>query len=255
MLGCSGSGSFAGVVAGVDYVNSQASGGKTKVANMSLGGGGSPCLDEAVNAATDVLHVVAAGNSNANSCNYSPARAGFAYAVMASDITDLKASFSNTGACSNIWAPGVNIKASWHLGDNNYNTISGTSMASPHVAGVAASILGDSPSLSSIELAAYLSGMASVGKVPSAVLSGTPNLMLYNNRDDELPAQPPLPPAPTPAPCLCVNTCIWANDGDCDDGGPGFNYSLCVLGSDCADCGNSYRTEIAPGLECSTSQF
>jgi subtilisin family serine protease len=236
-------------VDGVDYVNSQSSD-KTKIANMSLGGGGSPCLDEAVNAATDVLHVVAAGNSNANSCNYSPARAGFAYAVMASDENDLKASFSNTGGCSNIWAPGVNIKAPWHLGDDNYNTISGTSMAAPHVAGVAATILADSPSLSAIELAAYLSGMAGSDKVPSAVLDGTPNLMLYNNRDDELPGQPPLPPPPTPAPCLCDNTCIWAFDVDCDDGGPGFNYSLCVLGSDCADCGNSYREEFSPGVEC-----
>jgi serine protease len=249
VLGCSGSGSFSGVVAGVNFVNSQVSP-KTKVSNMSLGGGGSPCLDAAVNAGTDVLHVVATGNSNADACFYSPARAANAYGVNAADINDLKASFSNTGACSNIWAPGVDIKAPWHLTDFSYNTISGTSMAAPHVAGVAATILSDSPSLSNFELAAYLSGMAAVDKVSSTVLSGTPNLLLYNNRDDELPGQPPLPPAPTPSPCLCDNSCNWSFDDDCDDGGPGFDYSLCVLGSDCADCGNSYREEFAPGLDC-----
>lgn len=144
VLDCSGSGAISGVIAGVDFVKGATAANTTNaVANMSLGGGANTALDTAVKnlISSGVTVVVAAGNSRADACKSSPARVPAAITVAASDSNDAFASFSNRGSCVDIIAPGVSITSDWL--NNSTNTISGTSMASPHVAGaVARYILG-----------------------------------------------------------------------------------------------------------------
>lgn len=161
VLRSNGSGSMADVIKGVEFaadshvkrVDAAKQGKKDKkfkgsVANMSLGGGKSPALDKAVNAAVDVgIHfAVAAGNDNANSCNYSPASAKNAVTVGASTLADERAYFSNYGKCNDIFAPGLNIESTWKGSKHAINTISGTSMASPHICGLLAYFLSLQPS-------------------------------------------------------------------------------------------------------------
>lgn len=155
VLGAGGSGTMSDVVAGVvwaaeaaatkarDEAAKKDSKHKGSVANMSLGGGNSPSLDQAVNAAVDTgLHfAVAAGNDNRDACTFSPAAAKKPITVGASTIQDERAYFSNHGKCVDIFAPGLNIKSIWNTGSKSVNTISGTSMASPHIAGLAAYFL------------------------------------------------------------------------------------------------------------------
>ncbi len=156
VLGCNGSGSTSGVIKGVDWVTNNAS--KPAVANMSLGGSVSQALDNAVrsSAASGVFYALAAGNSGANACNSSPARAGTTNGIMtvaATDSADREASWSNYGSCVDIWAPGVSILSTRRGGGTT--TMSGTSMASPHVAGGAALYLSrnNAASPSSVETA------------------------------------------------------------------------------------------------------
>jgi len=161
VLRSNGSGSMSDVVKGVEYAAEShleaieaAKKGKGKkgfkgsAANMSLGGGKSVLLDKAVNAAVQVgIHfAVAAGNDNADSCNYSPAAAANAVTVGASTLADERASFSNYGKCNDIFAPGLNILSTWIGSKYAVNTISGTSMASPHIAGLLAYMLSLQPS-------------------------------------------------------------------------------------------------------------
>lgn len=139
VLSCSGSGSTSNVIKGVDWVTANSV--KPAIANMSLGGGANTSLDDAVKRSADsgVFYSVAAGNSGANACNYSPARAGTHNGVMttaATDSADNEASFSNFGNCVDIWAPGVSILSTWLR--NGTSTLSGTSMAAPHVGGTGA---------------------------------------------------------------------------------------------------------------------
>jgi len=136
VLNCSGSGSTSGIIAGIDWVRKNHI--KPAVANMSLGGGYSSALNTATNNLSNAgVHVsVAAGNENQNACNVSPASASAPTVVAASDKTDTRATFSNYGSCVEVYAPGVAITSAWLNGGTN--TISGTSMAAPHVAGVAA---------------------------------------------------------------------------------------------------------------------
>ncbi|MEO7998742.1 MAG: S8 family peptidase, partial [Gemmatimonadaceae bacterium] len=145
VLDCTGNGRVSEVVAGIDWVTANAH--KPAVANMSLGGGISMALDAAVQTsiASGVTYAIAAGNSNANACNESPGRAPQAITVAATSSNDFRASYSNYGTCVDIFAPGSSITSSWYTSDIATNTISGTSMATPHVAGVAALYLETHP--------------------------------------------------------------------------------------------------------------
>jgi subtilisin family serine protease len=150
-LNCQGSGSTSGVIAGVDWVTGNHGAGQPAIANMSLGGGANSALDTAVNNSINdgVSYAVAAGNSNANACNSSPSRVGAAMTVGSTTTSsDARSSFSNFGTCLDIFAPGSSITSTWYTSNTATNTISGISMASPHVAGVAALYLQGSPSAS-----------------------------------------------------------------------------------------------------------
>jgi subtilisin family serine protease len=179
VLSCSGSGTTTGVIAGVDWVTQNHF--DPAVANMSLGGGASSALDQAVanSIATGVSYAIAAGNSNADACNSSPARVAAANTVGATTSTDARASFSNFGTCLDIFAPGSNITSAWNSGDSATNTISGTSMASPHVAGVLALYLQTNPTASPATATQALVDNATLNKVTSAG-AGSTNLLLYS---------------------------------------------------------------------------
>ena len=182
VLGCSGSGTNSGVIAGVDWVRGNHLAGQAAVANMSLGGGASSALDTAVNNCINdgVTFAVAAGNSNANACNYSPARVAAAITVGATTSTDTRASYSNYGTCLDLFAPGSSITSAWSTGDTATNTISGTSMASPHVAGVAALYLQSNPGASPATVRSALVNNSSANKVASPG-TGSPNRLLFTN--------------------------------------------------------------------------
>lgn len=180
VLNCSGSGSYAGVIAGIEWVAANHI--KPAVANMSLGGNGSKAVDDAVSAGIQagVTFVVAAGNSSRDACSYSPARVPAAITVGASDAADKRARFSNFGPCIDVFAPGVNIDSLGIKNITDLDTMSGTSMASPHVAGVAALYLSRHPDATPAEVAAAVIAGSVDGRIadPGA---GSPN-KLANSR-------------------------------------------------------------------------
>jgi subtilisin family serine protease len=201
VLNCQGSGTNSGVIAGVDWVTSNHAAGAPAVANMSLGGGISDALDAAVanSVADGVTYAIAAGNSNADACNSSPAREPSAITVGSTTITDARSSFSNFGTCVDVFAPGSSITSSWNTSDTAINTISGTSMATPHVAGVAALFLENNAGASPATVTAAITGSATANHVSNAG-TGSPNLLLYSL----LTAAPPPTPTPTPTPTPCI---------------------------------------------------
>lgn len=187
VLNCSGSGTTSGVIAGVDWVTGNHPAGAPAVANMSLGGGASTALDNAVrNSITDgVGYAVAAGNGDIfgiaqNACNFSPARVSQAMTVSATNSSDTKASWANYGTCVDWFAPGVSITSAWYTSNTATNTISGTSMATPHSAGVAALYLQGNPGASPATVRNALFNNATQNVVVSPG-SGSPNRLLFTN--------------------------------------------------------------------------
>ncbi|MGW1162991.1 S8 family peptidase [Streptomyces sp. NPDC002513] len=177
VLDNNGSGTTAGVVAGIDWVTAHHTG--PSVANMSLGGGVSTSLDTAVrnSIASGVTYAVAAGNSSTNASTSSPARVTEAITVGATTSSDARASYSNYGSVLDLFAPGSSITAGWNTSDTATNTISGTSMATPHVAGAAAVYLANHTSATPAQVATALVNGATSGVVGSPG-SGSPNKLL-----------------------------------------------------------------------------
>ncbi|KAF9431536.1 hypothetical protein BGZ76_000187 [Entomortierella beljakovae] len=181
VLDAEGSGSTSGVVAGMDWVAEKAKAGKS-VVNMSLGGGKSQAIDDAAAKLfeANIPLIVAAGNDeNADACDGSPSGATNAFTVAASDNTDTTAEFTSFGKCVEIFGPGVDITSAWIGGANKTNTISGTSMATPHVVGVAALYLADGNFTTAQDLFDKLSSTATTGKIQGD-LKGSPNKLVFN---------------------------------------------------------------------------
>ncbi|MGW5354569.1 S8 family peptidase [Streptomyces sp. NPDC004031] len=175
VLGCDGTGSWAGIIAGFDWVAKNAQ--QPAVLNASLGGDYSPAVNDAADAVADagVLPVVAAGNSSEDACNVSPASASGAFTVGATTPSDQQASFSNFGRCLDIYAPGQDI-VSARIGGGSVAE-SGTSMASPHVAGVALLYKAAHPTAGAVEVGSWLLSASTQGVL--TVSAGSPNNLLY----------------------------------------------------------------------------
>jgi subtilisin family serine protease len=179
VLGCSGSGSWSGVIAGVDYVTANHV--KPAVANMSLSGGEFPAVEQAVSnsIAAGVVYTVAASNNfGTDACAFSPAGVTEALTVAASDINDNRATFTNIGCCVDLYAPGVNVVSAWYSSDTSINTLNGTSMAAPHVAGAVALFLERAVNVTPARVAQVIVESAT----PNVIVdpgANTPNRLLY----------------------------------------------------------------------------
>lgn len=195
ILACTGSGSTSGVIAGIDWMVNHHTAGVPAVANMSIGGGLSTSLNSAVDRAVadGISVVVAAGNSNANACSYSPASAVSAITVAASNLMDSKASFSNWGTCVDLFAPGQSITSAGISTPTAITSMSGTSMASPHVAGAVALYLEKNPTSTPVATANAVNNAATRGVIANAG-TGTPNRLLYSASFEAAPNSVPSSP-------------------------------------------------------------
>ena len=201
VLDCNGSGSSLGVIAGIDWVASDHPAGAPAVANLSLGGGSSPAMNLAIQRLFNdgVSVAVAAGNSNADACDYSPASAPEAITVGATTSTDARASFSNFGSCLDIFAPGAGILSATQVSRTSTASWSGTSMASPHVAGAAALLLSGEPGLAPAQVANRISAASTTGRVTAAG-TGSLNRLLFTGVESTPNPSPEPAPEPAPAP-------------------------------------------------------
>ena len=206
VLDCIGSGTFSGVIAGIDWAIADHASGVPAVANLSLGGGYSLAVNDAIArlVADGVVVAVAAGNSNANACNYSPSSAPNAITVGASERADNRAAYSNFGTCLDIFAPGSAIVSSWIGSTSATNSISGTSMASPHVAGAAALLLEKNPSFTPAQIQSQLISGATPNKVTSPG-TGSANLLLATDTAGPYVAPVVTVPATPSAPVISSN--------------------------------------------------
>ncbi|MGX7828043.1 S8 family peptidase [Actinokineospora sp. 24-640] len=210
VLNCQGSGTLAGVAAGVDWVTANAV--KPAVANMSLGATGTNAtLESAVrnSVASGVVYALASGNSNADACNFTPARTAEAITVNASTNTDGRASFSNFGSCTDIFAPGQNITAPWNTSDTAVNTISGTSMAAPHVAGAAAVYLAGHPGATPAQVQTAMKNGATKNVISSPG-AGSPNNLLFVGEGTDPDPDPDPDPEPCTAPAWSASSFYFA---------------------------------------------
>lgn len=191
VLDCRGSGSVSGILRGIDWVAAHHKPGRAAVANMSLGGPYSPSLERAVQSSIGdgVTYVVAAGNENADACSVSPAGVSAAITVGATTRSDERSFFSNKGACVDVFAPGSGITSTWHTGDAATRTISGTSMAAPHVAGAAALVLQVQPAATPGVVSQSLIRSASTGIVRNRGV-GSPDRLLQSRSALHQPPPP-----------------------------------------------------------------
>ena len=191
VLDCAGSGTTSSVISGIDWAVADHAAGVPAVLNLSLGGGTSAALDSAVGRAVadGIIVAVAAGNDGLNACDYSPARTPIAITVGASNSSDSRSSWSNTGTCLDMFAPGQSITSTWLNGATT--TISGTSMAAPHVAGAAAAIWGANLPAQSSSIQQLILSSVSTNKL-SGTGTGSPNLLLYVPAGIGIAPSPPL---------------------------------------------------------------
>jgi len=201
VLGCDGSGTTSGVISGVDWVTSHRQ--LPAVANMSLGGSSSATLAQAVQNSINsgVVYVVAAGNSSVDACTITPANVGAAITVGASNQYNMAETYSDYGSCVDLYAPGRAIISTWFSSDTSVASMSGTSMASPHVAGAAALVLAANPTATPAVVASTIVANATPNSL-SSVNPGTANLLLYTGfvgAASSIIVSAPPPPAPSPS--------------------------------------------------------
>ena len=224
VLGCTGSGTFSGIITALDWIKQNNPVGTPAVINMSIGGGFYQAVNDAVEAlvGSGITAAIAAGNSNADACQTSPASAPSAITVGATSSTDARASFSNFGNCVDIFAPGVNIVSDDAFAAGSSKTMSGTSMASPHVAGAAALVLGQNPTFKPADVVKALQDNASVGQVvgSSSAHDGLLNISFLNAANTAPTPIAGVPDAPTAPKATNISasgaTISWttpANDG------------------------------------------